>query len=232
MLDNYIFEYKREGEYDGEFEFAAICKIYKLRIIFLILGFYGYNVYNILCDDDYDDKTYHTIYLLYKNKNHFYYLNIRLKPDDNVVDIYTNLDKVCKNNLEELTKLRKKEFPISYKWHPNTYNEIYNFYKYNRLPESSFKSTTNPSLYESHFKELAYNSFILQGERLYYIKQINLKLDIDKSIEKNRTFKKIPYVYEVLTLINDFHNKYVHISYKNLAKKYLETEYYIDSIEI
>ena len=79
------------------------------------------------------------------------------------------MDKVCKNNLEELTKLRKKEFPISYKLYPNTYIDIYNFYKYNRLTESRFKSTTNPSLYISVFKELANNYFILQGERLYYI---------------------------------------------------------------
>ena len=82
------------------------------------------------------------------------------------------MDKVCKNNLEELIKLRKKEFPISYKLYPNSYNDIYNFYKYNGLPDSRFKSTTNLSLYESRFKELANNSFILQGERLYYIKHI------------------------------------------------------------
>ena len=124
----------------------AICKLYKLRIIFLILGFYGYNAFNSLCDEDYDDKTNHSIYLLYKNNNHFDYLNIRLKPDDKIKDINTSLEKTCKNNLEELRKLRKKEFPLSCKWHPNIYNDIYNFYKYNILPESRFKSTTNPSL--------------------------------------------------------------------------------------
>ena len=96
MLDYYIFEYNREGKYAGELEFAAICKLYKLRIIFLILGFYGYIVYNILCDEDYNDKTNHTVYLLYKNSNPFNYLNIRLKPDDNAADINTSLDKVSK----------------------------------------------------------------------------------------------------------------------------------------
>ena len=99
-------------------------------------------------------------------------MNIRLKLDDNVADINTNLDKVCKNNLEDLRKLRKKEFILSYKWHPNIYKDIYNFYKYNSLPESRFKSTTNPSLYESRFKELANKSFLLQGDRLYYKKHI------------------------------------------------------------
>ena len=65
------------------------------------------------------------------------------------------------NNLGELKNLRKKEFPLSYMWHHNFYNDIYYFYKYNSLPESRFKSTTNPSLYESRFKELANKSFLL-----------------------------------------------------------------------
>ena len=57
-------------------------------------------------------------------------------------------------------------------------------------------------------------------------------MDTYKSNEKNRILKKITYVYEILPIINELHNKFGHISYKNLAKKYLETEYYIDSIEI
>ena len=68
--------------------------------------------------------------------------------------------------MSELEKLRKKEFPISYKWYPNIYLEMYNYYKYNTLPDERFKSSSNPSLYELRFKDLAKNSFILEGDRL------------------------------------------------------------------
>lgn len=198
------------------------------------MGFYGYNVHNIFCEDDYNDKVYHTIYLLYRNKNHFDFLNIRPRPNDNLVDINKKLDNVCKNNLDELKKLRKKEFPLSYKWNPNTYNDIYEYYKFNIIPDSRFKLTTNPSLYESRFKDLAKNYFALRGDRLYYIKH-NKKIlikDINKLNDQNTILKKIPFVYEILPQINELHIKYGHLSSKNLAKKFLETEYYIDSIEI
>jgi len=74
LLDNYIFENNVEGEYAGEIEFTATCKLYKVRIIILSKGFYGYNVYNIISDEGYNDENYKTIYLLFINDNHFDYL--------------------------------------------------------------------------------------------------------------------------------------------------------------
>ena len=47
LLDNYISKYNRDGEYAGDLEYAAICKIYNIRIILLTKGYKGLNVYNI-----------------------------------------------------------------------------------------------------------------------------------------------------------------------------------------
>ena len=47
---------------------------------------------------------------------------------------------------------------------------MYNFYKYNIIPEERFQNTSNPSVYTIRFKELAFKYFYLQNNRLYFIK--------------------------------------------------------------
>ena len=69
LLDNYIFENNVEGEYVGEIEYIATCKLYKLRIIILSKGFYGLNLFNIISDEKYNIDNYKTIYLLLINDN-------------------------------------------------------------------------------------------------------------------------------------------------------------------
>ena len=115
LLDQYIFENNKDGEYAGELEYKAACKIYKLRIIILSLGFFGYNVYNILEDEDYNTENYKTLYILFINKNHFNFLEIKKNYEESNKERIKLLDNLCKNNLSELEKLRKKEFPISNK---------------------------------------------------------------------------------------------------------------------
>ena len=54
MLDNYIFNHNVEGQFVGEFKYAASCKLYNIRIVLLIKGLIGYNVYNIFMDQIYN----------------------------------------------------------------------------------------------------------------------------------------------------------------------------------
>lgn len=81
LLDNYIFEDNVEGQFDGDIEISAACKLFNLRIIILLEGFIGYNVYNIFTDDDYNIDIYNTIYLLFINENHFNYLKIKINEN-------------------------------------------------------------------------------------------------------------------------------------------------------
>ena len=71
MLDNYIFDHNAEGQFAGDIEYAATCKLYNIRIVLLIKGFVGYNVYNIFMDQIYNIENTNTIYLLFINNNHF-----------------------------------------------------------------------------------------------------------------------------------------------------------------
>lgn len=74
--------------------------------------------------------------------------------------------------MKEWENIRKKKFPISIKWSPNIYNEIYFFYKYDIQPDDTINNTSNPSLYAIRFKELAKKSFYLYNDKLYN-KKIN-----------------------------------------------------------
>jgi hypothetical protein len=42
MLDDYIFEYNVEGKYAGNIEYAAIYKLFNIRIVLLNKGFINY----------------------------------------------------------------------------------------------------------------------------------------------------------------------------------------------
>ena len=65
LLNKYIEEYNIQGRDAGNLEYTAICKLYQLRIILLQKGYVGYNVYNIFTDDNYDPKTYSSIFIIY-----------------------------------------------------------------------------------------------------------------------------------------------------------------------
>ena len=70
-LDEYITKYSKEYEFDSVLELKAVYKIYKLLIIILKKGYDGYNVFNIINDDQFNLIEYNTIYLKFINDNHF-----------------------------------------------------------------------------------------------------------------------------------------------------------------
>ena len=109
--------------------------------------------------------------IIFNNNNHFNYLDLILDKHKSCNLRIETIDALIKNNLNQLQQLRKKEYPLCIKWHPEIFKEIYNYYKYKKLPAERFKNTTNASLYISRFKELANKSFYLNGSRLYFIKK-------------------------------------------------------------
>ena len=111
---------------------------------------------------------------------------------------------------------------------------MYMYFKYNIVPEEIFKHTSNVSLYISRFKDLSFKSFYLDADRLYYIKKIDTKrLENGEFEDKSKVIlKKIPFVFEILPTINKFHLKYDHISFKTLAKKISDSDFYFNGIEI
>ena len=99
------------------------------------------------------------------------YLDLKLDKNESHNLRIEAIDNLIQNNLNELQQLRKKEYPLCLKWHPEIFKEMYNYYKYKKLPVERFKTTTNASLYISRFKELANKSFYLNGDRLCFIKK-------------------------------------------------------------
>ena len=154
--------------------------------------------------------------------------------NENITETYEILESLINNNLKEWEKIRKKEYPISIKWSPNIYNEMYILYRYNILPENRINNPTNPSLYAIRFKELAKKSFYFNNDRLYYIKKCETVRYDDGSFENkdNVILKKIPYIYEILPSTDHIHDIYGHISFRNLSKKLLSTNFFIDNIDI
>ena len=47
LISDYIIENNKEGEYAGDIEYSAICKLYNMYISILINGYDGYNIFNI-----------------------------------------------------------------------------------------------------------------------------------------------------------------------------------------
>ena len=111
---------------------------------------------------------------------------------------------------------------------------MYNFYKYNILPTERLSKTSNTSLYTIRFKELAKKRFYLENNNLYFIKskKTNRLANSDFFEREKVILKKIPYIYEVLQIINKIHLEYGHISYRSLAKKFMEKNYFLDGIEL
>lgn len=66
---------------------------------------------------------------------------------------------------------------------------MYDFYKYNILPEERFKKATNVSLYIMCFIELVKKSFLFENDRLYIILRITIAKDM--MIDHLKTSKKL-----------------------------------------
>ena len=234
LLEDYIAIHNKEGEYAGDIEYTAICKIFNLRIILLTKGYNGYNVFNTYIDNNNDNELVKDIYILFINENHFNYLEVVYQDNDNKTEIDNIIYKSVQNNLSEWEKLRKKEYPLSLKWYPEIYREMYNFYKYRIIPEERFNNTKNPRVYINRFQELAKKSFYYDNDRLYYVKSYNCKRLGDGTFEdlNKVNLKKIPFIYEILPKLDELHQDNGHIASRTLAKKFLDDEYYIDNIEV
>ena len=48
-------------------------------------------------------------------------------------------------------KNEKKEYPLSLKWYPEIYREMYCYYKYDIIPEERFNNSKNPGVYIKRF---------------------------------------------------------------------------------
>ena len=234
LLEDYVEKNNKDGEYAGDIEYTVACKIFNIRIILLIKGYHGFNVFNLYSDEKGDSKNNTNIYILFINKNHFNYLEVQNYNDLEEEELNLTISNSLEKNLLEWEKIRKKEYPLSLKWYPEIYREMYYFFKYDITPEERFNKTTNPSQYIKRFKDLAKKSFYYNSDRLYFIKSCNCKRlpngefeDINKVI-----MKKIPFTYEILPKLEELHNINGHISYRTLSKKFLEDEYFIDNIEL
>ena len=103
---------------------------------------------------------------LFINENYFNYLDIQNSNEINEEQVNLTISNSIENNLLEWEKIRKKEYPLSLKWYPDIYREMYYFFKYDILPEERFNNTTNPSQYIKRFKELAKKVFYYNNGRL------------------------------------------------------------------
>ena len=233
LLEEYVLEHNNDGKFAGDLEYSAICKLFNMQIFLLIRGYEGFNVFNIFNEDNIKDDNVKKIYILYVNKNHFNYLEIQNEDNSDLKHQQDLISKCINNNLLEWKNIRKQEYPLSLKWYPEIYREMYCFYKYNIIPEERFSLTSNPRVYINRFKELAQKSFYYENDRLYYIKKSETeRLSNGNFVDINKVIlKKIPYTYEIIPLLDNIHKNNGHISFRTLSKKFLEEEFYIDSID-
>ena len=106
-----------------------------MKIIILKKGYYGYNVYNVYNNDDYNKDNYDTIFINYINNNNFNYLEPILKNNNELLNDMNIIENAITNNLSELANIMKRNYPVCTKWYPDIFKEMYEFYKYNLLPE-------------------------------------------------------------------------------------------------
>ena len=118
LLEKYIEKNNIDGEYAGDMEYAAACKLYNIRIILFTRGYSGLNVFNIYVDNENQDKNSSDIYILFINENHFNYLDVELEDFNNNQNALETISNSIKNNLSEWEKIRKREYPLSLKWYP------------------------------------------------------------------------------------------------------------------
>ena len=194
LLEVYILEHNNEGKFAGDLEYSAICKLFNMQIFLLIRGYEGFNAFNIFNEDNITDEHIKKIYILYVNKNHFNYLDIQNEDNNDIKYLEEIISKCINNNLLKWKNIRKKEYPLSLKWYPEIYREMYCFYKYNIIPEERFSLTSNPRVYINRFKELAQKTFYYENDRLYFIKKSETErlgcgnfVDINKVILKKNS---------------------------------------------
>ena len=118
MLENYINDNNKEGKFAGDIEYTAACKLLNIKIILFTKGYLGLNVFNIYSPDFDDDTIYSNIYILFKNQEHFNYLEPTTDNTTSSTELDNTINNCIKKNLKELEKLRKKEYPLSLKWYP------------------------------------------------------------------------------------------------------------------
>lgn len=232
-FNNYVNLHKKEGEFAGDIEFSAVCKLLNINLIILTKGFKGLNVYNIYTRENDIIADPNTIYIIYINKNHFNYLQLISNDTEEKLSKTETIYNLIKTNLNEWEKIRKREYPVALHWSPNIFNEMYNFYKNKELPEERFKSSSNISQSIIRFKELAKKKFILINDRLYFIKKSDTKRLEDGTFEDFNKVKlqKILYIFEILPYFDNIHKTYGHISANNVANKIKKQEVYFDGIE-
>ena len=111
---------------------------------------------------------------------------------------------------------------------------MFYFFKYYITPEERYYQTKNPSQYIRRFKDLAKESFYYNNDWLYFIKSCNcLRLPNGEFEDINKVIlKKIPFTYEILPKLEQLHKVNGHISYRTLAKKFFEEDYFMDNIEL
>ena len=125
-----------------------------MQIILLTRGFEGFNVFNIYNEEDNINDNKSNIYVLFLNNNHFNYLKVNIENNSDVEENTSLIFKLIDNNLNEWKNIRKKEYPLSLKWYPEIYREMFCFYKYGIIPEERFNNTTNPRVYINRFREI------------------------------------------------------------------------------
>jgi hypothetical protein len=104
-------------------------------------------------------------------------LKVNIENNSDVEENPSLIFKLIDNKLNEWKNIRKKQYPLSLKWYPEIYREMFCFYKYGIIPEERFNNTTNPRVYINRFRELAKKSFYFSNERLYfnYLKNEGIK---------------------------------------------------------
>ena len=65
LLQDYIIENNKEGEYAGDIEYSAIRKLYNMHISLLSIGYYGYIIFNAYDNDNEQNENKICIYIPY-----------------------------------------------------------------------------------------------------------------------------------------------------------------------
>ena len=156
---------------------------------------------------------------LYKNKNDYIIL----------------IKKFCEKNKNILELIRKKIYPISIHSSPDIYNEMYLYWISNgaTLPLERLENSSNKYLYIKRFKNLAYNKYYVENNKLYYIKKLGCERNEDGTLlDKSKCIlKKIPYIFEVYNIINELHTENFHEPKDKLIKFKTNLNYYLDSFD-
>ena len=56
LLEDYVEKNNKDRDYARDIEYTVACKIFNIRIVLLIKGYYGLNAFNIYLDENRDLK--------------------------------------------------------------------------------------------------------------------------------------------------------------------------------